>query len=80
MPNHEFLLRETRRQFLGRTGTGLGLAALSQLLGSGRASAADPSPTLPTQSRHHHPSKAKHAIYLFQHGAPTHLDIFDYKP
>ena len=26
MTNHEFLLRETRRQFLGRTGTGLGLA------------------------------------------------------
>lgn len=79
-PNHEFLLRETRRQFLGRTGTGLGLAALSQLLGSGRASAADPSPTLPTQARPHHPAKAKHAIYLFQNGAPTHVDLFDYKP
>ncbi len=79
MPAHEFLLRETRRQFLGRTGTGLGLAALSQLLGSGRA-AADPSATSRTQVRPHHPAKAKHAIYLFQNGAPTHVDLFDYKP
>ena len=79
MPAHEFLLRETRRQFLGRTGTGLGLAALSQLLGSGRAGA-DPSATSGTQVRPHHPAKAKHAIYLFQNGAPTHVDLFDYKP
>jgi hypothetical protein len=80
MTNQEFLLRETRRQFLGRTGTGLGLAALSQLLGSGRASAADPNSTPQTQLRPHHPAKAKHAIYLFQNGAPTHVDLFDYKP
>ena len=39
-PAHESLLRETRRQFLGRTGTGLGLAALGHLLGSNRADAA----------------------------------------
>ncbi len=79
-PSHDFLLRETRRQFLGRSGTGLGLAALSQLLGSGQAAAAPPAPTAPLQVRPHHPARAKHAIYLFQNGAPTHVDLFDYKP
>jgi len=28
----------------------------------------------------HHKAKAKHIIYLFQNGAPTHVDLFDYKP
>ncbi|MFT7542819.1 MAG: hypothetical protein ACI9K5_003800, partial [Gammaproteobacteria bacterium] len=28
----------------------------------------------------HHTPKAKRLIYLFQNGAPTHVDLFDYKP
>src|SRR6185436_11816300 len=28
----------------------------------------------------HHPAKAKRIIYLFQSGAPSHLDLFDHKP
>lgn len=28
----------------------------------------------------HFAPKAKHVIYLFQNGAPTHVDLFDYKP
>ena len=28
----------------------------------------------------HFPPKAKRVIYLFQHGAPSQLDLFDYKP
>ena len=79
-PSHDFLIRETRRQFLGRSGTGLGLAALSQLLGSGQAAAAPTAPTAPLQAGPHHSARAKHAIYLFQNGAPTHVDLFDYKP
>jgi len=48
----------------------LGAAALSSLL------AEDQSPgVLP-----HFPPTAKRVIYLFQHGAPSQLDLFDYKP
>ena len=28
----------------------------------------------------HFPAKAKRVIYLFQSGAPSQLDLFDYKP
>jgi len=28
----------------------------------------------------HFAPKAKRVIYLFQNGAPTHVDLFDYKP
>ncbi|MCA9037204.1 MAG: DUF1501 domain-containing protein, partial [Planctomycetaceae bacterium] len=28
----------------------------------------------------HFPARAKRMIYLFQNGAPTHVDLFDYKP
>ncbi|MBM3796674.1 MAG: DUF1501 domain-containing protein [Acidobacteria bacterium] len=63
----------TRRHFFGRTATGVGLAALGSLLGRDAEAAADAA--LP-----HHAAKAKRVIYLFQHGAPSQLDLFDYKP
>jgi hypothetical protein len=78
---HELGLRESRRQFLGRGGTGLGLAALAQLLGPGRTAAAGTADgRTGGRPRPHHAPRAKHAIYLFQNGAPTHVDLFDYKP
>ena len=81
---HELGLRENRRQFLGRGGTGLGLAALAQLLGPGRVAAAAATGSQDGRTdgrpRPHHAPRAKHAIYLFQNGAPTHVDLFDYKP
>ena len=61
-PAHDSLLRETRRQFLGRTGTGLGLAALGHLLGSQRADAAGTPTASIASPRPHHPARAKHAI------------------
>ena len=48
-----------------------GLAAES---GTGRA-ATGGAMALP-----HFAPKAKRVIYLFQNGAPTHVDLFDYKP
>ena len=76
----------TRREFFGRTATGLGGAALTWLLGrqglladeAGRSpTAAGPRglPELP-----HFAPKAKRVIYLFMNGAPTHVDLFDWKP
>src|SRR5579863_9583997 len=64
----------TRRHFFGRTSVGLGTAALSTLL-SGNTEAAGGLPGFPN-----FPPTAKRVIYLFQHGAPSQLDLFDYKP
>jgi hypothetical protein len=64
----------TRRSFFGLTSTGIGTAALASLL-SGDLKADTSLPGLP-----HFKPKAKRVIYLFQHGAPSQLDLFDYKP
>jgi hypothetical protein len=61
----------SRRQFLRRTGGGLGAAALATLLNPGLLSAA-PAP--------HFAPKAKRIIWLTQAGAPSQIDLFDYKP
>jgi hypothetical protein len=66
----------SRRTFLGRGATGLGVAALAQLMArDGRAAP----PGIPGGSFHRKP-RAKRIVYLFQNGAPTHVDLFDYKP
>src|SRR5271163_1066051 len=61
-----------RRWFLGQCGVGLGAMALSQLLGASENPLA---PKLPQFT-----PKAKRIIYLFMAGAPSHLELFDYKP
>lgn len=71
----------TRRHFFGRTSLGLGAAALASLEAQ-RAGAA-PSATPRTGGRPdlpHHEPKAKRAIYLFMSGAPSQMDMWDYKP
>src|SRR3954465_6122627 len=67
----------TRRAVFGHAAAGIGAAALGTLLTSdGLALPADPSaPKLP-----HFAPKAKRIIYLLQNGAPSHVDLFDYKP
>ena len=68
---------ETRRQFFGKSATGIGTAALASLLGREKARGSDPlgSPIAPGFA-----PKAKRVIYLFMNGAPTHSDLYDYKP
>jgi hypothetical protein len=65
-----------RRHFLARSGVGLGAMALGSLLGQEQARAA----TSGEVARPHYPAKAKRVIYLFQSGAPSQMDLFDYKP
>src|SRR5688500_3724869 len=65
----------TRRHFLGECGVGLGKIALASLLTEGAARAAQERPQQP-----HFKAKAKAVIHLFMSGAPSHLDLFDYKP
>src|SRR6266702_328695 len=65
-----------RRHFLARGGLGVGSAALAWLMQQdSRAQAQTGLPGLP-----HFPPQAKRVIYLFQSGAPSQLDLFDYKP
>jgi hypothetical protein len=71
----------TRRSFLGRAGAGVGLAALASLLADDlRAAPGQTPPTGGLPALPHHRPRAKRVIYLFQSGAPSQLDLFDYKP
>ena len=68
----------SRRWFFRECGVGLAGLALASL--SGRTAQAAPAlnPLAPRQP--HFAPKAKRVIYLFMAGAPSHLDLFDYKP
>jgi hypothetical protein len=68
----------TRRHF-GGAGAGLGLAALATLL-SEQATADDASATGGLAGMPHFKPEAKRVIYLFQSGAPSQMDLFDFKP
>mgnify|MGYP000206216568 CR=1 FL=1 len=77
----EALQSLTRRHFLSRTANGLGAIALGSLLkGSLPAAAATPATSMLAAHSPKFPGKAKRVIYLFQSGAPSHLDLFDPKP
>ncbi len=74
----EFGMNINRRKFLSRLSLGIGSAALGSLLIPdlfGGPEAESVSHQLP-----HFAPKAKRVIYLFQNGAPSQLDLFDYKP
>ena len=86
-PITERQLGINRRYFFGKAATGIGGAALAALLGKESragddkafaASSASDEGALPGLP--HFAPKAKRVIYLFQNGAPTHVDLFDYKP
>lgn len=76
-PLDENALHVSRREFFGRSATGLGTAALASLLArdgfaTERVGGLSGLP--------HFAPTAKRVIYLFQNGGPTHVDLFDYKP
>jgi len=62
---------QSRRSFLLNSGMGLGAAAFGSLI-SPQAQAA--------QTGVHHKPRAKRVIFLFMAGAPSQVDLFDYKP
>lgn len=67
----------SRRWFLKDCGLGLGSIALTSLLRQQAVGeAANPLAPRPP----HFEGKAKRVIYMFMAGAPSHLDLFDYKP
>src|SRR5262245_46133 len=72
----------SRRWFFEQCGIGLGAMAFGQLLGdAGFAAPGDSVPADPLAPRKpHYPPKTKSVIFLFMAGAPSHLELFDYKP
>ena len=70
----ESISHVTRRHFFGSSATGLGVVALASL--SGRESRA----ALPLSPLNQIAARAKRVIWLFQSGAPSQLELFDYKP
>ena len=72
----------SRRHFLNDCGYGLGKIALAGLLTGAldrpASAAAMPNPLAPKKP--HFPGKAKAVIHLFMAGAPSQLELFDYKP
>ena len=62
----------TRRQALQSMGSGFGMLGLSSLL------AREARAAVPVGA--HFPAKAKHVIFLFLNGGPSHVDTFDPKP
>ena len=66
----------SRRWFFKECGVGVGAAALMHLMAEAGLAADDPlAPKAPPFA-----PKAKHVIFLFMAGAPSHLELFDYKP
>ena len=89
MANFPFDLEQlkniSRRHFLWESAAGLGAAALGTFLAGCDARNAVPKnlatatdPMLPKPS--HFPGKAKRVIYLHMAGAPSQLELFDFKP
>ncbi len=73
----------TRRQFFGRSTTGIGTVALASLLDPESLAAGplnSPGRGKGTLTAAHFPARAKRVIYLFMHGGPSQMELFDYKP
>ena len=65
----------TRRGFLKKSSNGFGYVALAGLMGNQSYAGFSA-----TSDRQHHAPQAKHVIFLFMDGGPSHVDTFDYKP
>src|SRR6266550_8791775 len=70
----------TRRQFFARSARGLGAMALASLLPRTIFAGTEQKALGGLPSFPNFPAKAKRVIYLFQSGAPSQIDLFDYKP
>ena len=78
----------SRREFMLRSGGGFGALAMAAMLHdeavarlavTGQAGGAKPVRPLTAHSTHFR-ARARQIIYLFMHGGPSHVDLFDPKP
>ncbi|MEJ6602668.1 MAG: DUF1501 domain-containing protein, partial [Opitutaceae bacterium] len=84
-PIKNYVNLETRRKFLGQMAMGFGTAAMASLAPKGLSAATSLNPAGQGLGNGmlgatHFAPKAKRGIYLFMSGAPSQLDMFDYKP
>jgi len=77
-PIREYGERMTRRHFFSRASLGLGVPALASLWRPSSLLAAPETGGLPGLP--HVAPRAKRAVWLFMAGAPSQMDLFDYKP
>jgi hypothetical protein len=82
---HSALSFQTRRHFLGKCKTGMGMMALGSIMdgcnffsGENADGQLNNNPLQPKAP--HFPGKAKSVIFLHMAGAPSQLEMFDYKP
>jgi hypothetical protein len=75
----EYLLNMNRRTFLHRSAVGIGSLALGSLLARCGTTPNEQAENALSMLPHFAP-KAKRVIYLFQSGAPSQLELFDWKP
>jgi hypothetical protein len=68
----------SRRWFFEQCGVGVGGMALANLLAEAGQADTRTDPLAPKKPPL--PAKAKNVIFLFMAGAPSHLELFDYKP
>jgi len=73
-------LNHNRRKFLSRLSLGIGSVALGSLLIPDLLSGKEEAEDALMRALPHFAPKAKRIIYLFQNGAPSQLETFDYKP
>lgn len=66
--------RVSRRRWLGRCATQLGGLSVAGMIGSAAGETNGP------RVGSHHPARAQRVIFLFMHGGPSHVDLFDPKP
>lgn len=80
-PLEEYYINMTRRRFFGKAiqsmAGGFGVAGLASLLNSSAIAAPASGGTLGAP---HFAPKAKRMIYLHMEGAPSQIDLWDYKP
>jgi hypothetical protein len=69
-----------RRWFIEQCGVGMGAFALNHLLASAGYAATQGADNPLAPKKPHFAPKARNVIFLFMAGAPSHLEMFDYKP
>lgn len=79
-PLFERDLRLSRRQLFKAGAQGIGLAALTALLAQEGYGAALQKKPMGLPGVPHFKPRAKRVVVLWQGGAPSHVDLFDYKP